>query len=73
MKTHYLFVADAEEFEEVGRDDYFRALGAGGFGVTVHDGFNVRTSFEVAGPAVTLEHLRALYVFADDLADPADG
>ena len=71
MKTHHIFNEEAagdDPFEEIDRDQYLRAINAGGFGVTVHDGPH-GLLFEPAGPAVTAEHLHALYVFADDLGD----
>ena len=73
MKTHHLFNNEAAEddpFEEIDRDRYLRAIDAGGFGVTVHDGDH-GFLFEVAGPALTIDALRELYHWADDLADPA--
>ena len=61
MKSHHLFDPDAEEFDEVERPDYLRAINAGGFGVTVHDADGGGLLFDVAGPAVTADRLRALH------------
>ena len=75
MKTHHIYNPEAEEFarfEEFERPDYLRAVNAGGFGVTVHDADGGGFLFEVAGPALTVDALRELYHWADDLADPAD-